>query len=79
MAKATLTRKGGTKIPSAQKIHDLLLGARGADWVNLHFKDGRSLAGAIIFNEFKGTGRLINIEKEISVDFHIDELKDVRF
>lgn len=78
MAKATMLRKV-SKVPSAQKIHDLLLSARGADWVNLQFKDGRTMAGSIIFNEFKGTGRLINIEKEISVDFHLDELRDVRF
>lgn len=78
MTKATMSRKM-SKIPSAQKIHDLLLSARGADWVHLHFKDGRTLFGSIIFNEFKGTGRLINIEKEVSVDFHIDHLRDVRF
>lgn len=79
MAKATATRnKIVSKVPSAQRIHDMLLGARGMDSVSLQFKDGRNLAGAIIFNEFKGTGRIINIEKEISVDFHIDELKDVR-
>ena len=77
MTKATLSKKV-QKIPSAQKIHDLLLKARGSDWVNLHFKDGRNIGGAIIFNSFKGTGRIINIEKEISVDFHIDELRDVR-
>ena len=37
-----------------------------------------ALSGAIIFNEFKGTGRLINVEQEISYDFNVDQVIDVK-
>lgn len=62
----------------SQRLYDLLLGARTADKVTLYFKDGRLLHGALIFNPFKGTGRLINIEQELSVDFSVDDLRDLR-
>ncbi|MCA8972269.1 MAG: hypothetical protein KDC95_20950 [Planctomycetes bacterium] len=61
------------------EIFDLLMNARQADWVDLELKDGRSLSGAIIFNEFKGTGRLINIDDEISVDFRASDVRSVKF
>jgi hypothetical protein len=62
----------------AEKIYDLLLGARTADQVTLHFKDGRLVNGALIFNPFKGTGRIINIEQELSVDFAIEDIRDLK-
>lgn len=61
------------------KIYDLLLGARTADLVTVHFKDGRMMRGALIFNQYKGTGRLINIDKEQSVDFDIADVRDLKF
>ncbi len=61
-----------------EKIYDLLMNARQAKWVELDLEDGRSLTGAIIFNEFKGTGRLINVEEEVSFDFNVDQIVDVR-
>jgi hypothetical protein len=63
----------------SQRLYDLLLGARTADKVTLYFKDGRVLHGALIFNPFKGTGRLINIDQEMSTDFAVDQLREVRF
>jgi hypothetical protein len=45
----------------------------------MHFKDGRGLHGALVFNQFKGTGRLINVDQELSVDFSVDEIRDLRF
>ena len=63
----------------SQRLYDLLLGARTADKVTLYFKDGRILHGALIFNPFKGTGRLINIDQEVSIDFAVDQLREVRF
>jgi hypothetical protein len=62
----------------SQRLYDLLLGARTADKVTLYFKDGRVLHGALIFNPFKGTGRLINIDQEVSVDFAVDDLRDLK-
>ena len=67
-----------TRSMSSQKIYDMLLGIRTADKVTLHFKDGRILHGALIFNPFKGTGRLINIDDEVSTDFGVDDLRDLR-
>jgi hypothetical protein len=62
----------------SQRLYDLLLGARTADKVTLYFRDGRVLHGALIFNPFKGTGRLINIDHEVSVDFAVDDLRDLK-
>ena len=46
--------------------------------MKLCLDDGRSMSGAIIFNEFKGTGRLINVDEEISFDFRVDQVIDVK-
>jgi len=61
------------------KILTRLRLARTQPNVRLEFKDGRSADGAITFVERLGTGRLINIYEEISVDFHIYELLRVDF
>jgi len=74
---STSTRKSKTVDP--ERIYDLLLGARTADLCTLHFKDGRVLRGAVVFNQFKGTGRIINVDEELSVDFAVDELRDLKF
>ncbi|MFQ5505605.1 MAG: hypothetical protein ACE5F1_12525 [Planctomycetota bacterium] len=55
------------------------MNARQSSWVELEWKDGRKISGAIIFNEFKGTGRLINIDDEVSIDFRASEIRGVRF
>ena len=62
-----------------ERIYDMLLGARTAEVCTLHFRDGRVLRGALVFNQFKGTGRLINVDDEVSVDFAVDELRDLKF
>jgi hypothetical protein len=64
--------------PTRDEVYDLLMNARQADWVELCLEDGRSLSGAIIFNEFKGTGRLINVDDEFSLDFNVDQIVDVK-
>ena len=67
-----------TQSRSREEVYDLLMNARQADWVTLDLDNGESLSGAIIFNEFKGTGRLINVEEEISFDFNVDQVVDVK-
>ncbi len=62
-----------------EDIYDLLMNARQARWVELEWRGGNKLSGAIIFNEFKGTGRLINIDEEISIDFKADEIVGVSY
>lgn len=62
-----------------EKLYDMLLTARTADQCTLHFNDGRVIRGALVFNQFKGTGRLINVDDEVSIDFAVDELRDLKF
>ena len=73
----TTSKKSRQLVP--EKIYDMLLNARTADKVTMHFKDGRIVNGALIFNPFKGTGRLINIDQEVSVDFGVDDIRDIKF
>jgi hypothetical protein len=73
---STASKKNRELVP--ERIYDMLLSARTADKVTMHFKDGRVVAGALIFNPFKGTGRVINIDQEVSVDFAIDDLRDLK-
>lgn len=67
-----------TQVPSREEVYDLLMNARQANWVELTLTDGRCLSGAIIFNEFKGTGRLINVDDEVSFDFNVDQVANVK-
>lgn len=73
---STTSKKPRQMVP--EKIYDLLLGSRTADKVTMHFKDGRAVQGALIFNPFKGTGRIINIDQELSVDFAVDDIRDLK-
>jgi len=72
-----MTERNTTR-PTRDEVYDLLMNARQADWVELQLEDGRSLSGAIIFNEFKGTGRLINVDEEFSFDFNVDQVVHVK-
>lgn len=62
-----------------EQAFELLSAARTADHVELFLRDGRMIDGAILFNDMKGTGRIINVMKEISVDFKADQVRDIRF
>ncbi len=72
----TPSKKSGEMIP--ERIYDILLNTRTADKITIRFKDGRIIQGALIFNHLKGTGRLINIERETSIDFAVDEIRDLK-
>jgi len=52
--------------------------AARADKVSLIFKDGSTVKGAILFNEIKKCGKIINIDDEISLDFEITEVAKVK-
>lgn len=79
MTPSTALKSRPSTVSSPELLYDLLMGARTADQVTLYFRDGRVVTGALVFNSFKGTGRLIDIEKELSMDFAIDEIRDLRF
>ena len=72
----TASKKNREMVP--EKIYDLLMTAKTADKITVHFKDGRIIHGALIFNPFKGTGRLINIDQEISIDFAVGDIRDLK-
>jgi hypothetical protein len=74
---STTTKK--TRGVDPERIYDLLLSARTAEVCTVHFKDGRIMRGALVFNQFKGTGRLINVDEEISLDFAVDDIRDLKF
>ncbi len=74
---STTSKKNRELLPGT--IYDMLMSARTADKVTLHFRDGRIVQGALIFNHFKGTGRVINIDQEVSIDFALDEIRDLKF
>lgn len=46
--------------------------------VRVEFLDGKCVEGAILFNESKGVGKVINVEKEVSVDFKLEQIAKVR-
>ena len=52
--------------------------AARADKVSLFFKDGSMVEGAILFNEVKKCGKIINIEEEISLDFDMRDISKVK-
>ena len=52
--------------------------AARSDKVSLFFKDGSMVEGAILFNEIKKSGKIINIEDEVSLDFEITDISKVK-
>jgi hypothetical protein len=58
-------------------LQDLRKAAK-AERVALEFRDGRVLHGAILFNDIKKCGKLINVEDEISVDFDAAQIRAVK-
>ena len=47
--------------------------------VRLHFRDGREENGAITFVERLGRGRIIDIDREFSMDFSIADLTAIDY
>lgn len=74
---AASTGKKSRSLPQ-ERIYDVLMTTRTADEITVSFKDGRVISGALVFNHLKGTGRLINVDQELSLDFSIDEIRDIR-
>jgi hypothetical protein len=62
-----------------ERAQEALNASRTAEHVHVFLRDGRVIEGAVLFNDFKRTGRVINIFSETSVDFRLDEVRDVRF
>ena len=62
----------------AERLLKSLKKAARSDIVSLTFKDGKTIEGAVLFNEVKKSGKIINIVEEISVDFEMEEVSRVR-
>ncbi len=67
------------QIPDLQSLFHRLQEARSQPSVRMYFKDGRVLDGAITFVERLGTGRLINVDQEFSLEFSIHDLRRVEY
>ncbi len=70
------TKKSREMVP--ERIYDILLNAKTADKATMHLKDGRIVQGALTFNHYKGTGRLIDIEREVSIDFAVSDIRELK-
>lgn len=62
----------------AERLLKSLKKAARSDIVSLTFKDGKTIEGAVLFNEVKKSGKIINIVEEISVDFELEDVSRVR-
>lgn len=71
-----MSKKTREMVP--ERIYDLLLKARTADKATMRLKDGRIVQGALTFNHYKGTGRLIDIERELSIDFAVSDIRELK-
>jgi len=56
-----------------------LRAATRSEKASIEFRDGKRVEGAILFNESKGVGKVINVADEVSVDFRVEQLVAVRF
>ena len=61
------------------RVYDLLRAADFAAQVTLYFKDKRIVSGILVFNPSRGIGRVIDLDKQVSLNFHVDELRDVKY
>lgn len=74
-----MTTAKKTTLPSPEKLYDSMFAARTADKVTLYFRDGRAVQGSLVFNPLKGTGRVIDPDKELSIDFALDQIRELKF
>ncbi|MEQ8765431.1 MAG: hypothetical protein RL885_15990 [Planctomycetota bacterium] len=72
-------KKAADRKKVEDKIFQRLVKGKQKDHVTLVLHDGRVVDGMIIFNELKRVGRLINVNKEISIDYSVEEVREVRF
>ena len=63
---------------SLNAIISELRSATRVEKVSVEFRNGRTVVGAVLFNESKGVGKVINVDEEVSVDFRLDQIAAVR-
>ena len=67
------------KIVSPEKVYDALNAAKTADRVEITLKNGKQVRGSLVFNPLKGSVRIIDIDKELSEDYGIGEIAELKF
>ncbi|MEZ6003363.1 MAG: hypothetical protein R3F17_06665 [Planctomycetota bacterium] len=72
-----MTAKG--KFAAPEKVYDALNSAKTADRVTLTLHSGAAVTGSLVFNPLKGSVRIIDIDEELSEDFLISEIAELKF
>ena len=65
------------ELPSVEELIAKLKVAHTKSMVRLHFKDGSSEAGAVTYVERLGTGRIIDVTREVARDYNVYELAGI--
>lgn len=65
------------ELPPIEELIAQLKVAHTKNVVRLHFKDGTSEAGAVTYVERLGTGRIIDVTREVARDYNVYELAGV--
>jgi hypothetical protein len=66
-----------TELPPIQHLVDKLKVAHTKNLVRLRFKDGTEEQGAVTYIERLGTGRIIDIAREVSRDYSVYEIDSI--
>ncbi len=66
-----------TELPPIQHLVDKLKVAHTKKLVRLRFKDGTEEQGAVTYIERLGTGRIIDIAREVSRDYSVYEIDTI--
>lgn len=77
MASSTRDLKRRRRQRKATVLEQLIAGC-AAEKVAVHFVDGRSLEGALLYNPIKHSGKLINVDQEFSLDFHTNDVRLIK-
>ncbi len=67
------------QLPDPLELIRRLKEARTRYNVRVRFKDGREENGAITYVERLGRGRIIDVDREVALDFALQDLADVEY
>lgn len=66
-----------SELPPVEDLIAMLKVAHTKNMVRLHFKDGSSECGAVTYVERLGTGRVIDVSREVARDYNVYELSGI--
>lgn len=70
-------RVPASELPPIEELIHKLKVAHTKSMVRVHFKDGSSEVGAVTYVERLGTGRIIDVSREIARDYNVHEIADL--